>query len=188
MLQPPTHAADAAAVFIFAGDPAIDIDQIEREKGDYAELGIDTDRHPWERYQAGETRFDLGAELELTIRAGDESGKARAETKTVRITDYIKPGSTPTSFMLRRLTRAEHRDTMALFVAKMPVQAHERAARLGVREIVNLGDPIKAGRGGLNDKTLDRLHDIHLNLISSLGAAVLSYCKALTDPESKPSG
>lgn len=132
-LSVPTHRIDAPGVYIYPQDGAWDQqrlaaeddamveislaekkretledaarqagkgpDDLSAEEREAAVKGVELDgderraclaRHPVSRYFAGETRFDL--------QAIDQGPGGQ-----VRITDYIKPGETPTMFHLRRV-------------------------------------------------------------------------------------
>lgn len=80
MLRPPQHRADALGRYVHALDDAWDRERLDAE----AARG---DGHPFVRYVAGKTRFDLSAE---------------------GVRDYLRPGATPMVFVLRRLTLAEY--------------------------------------------------------------------------------
>lgn len=176
--RPPQHQIDATGVWFSIEDDGLDIPRIEREKAELIKAGRPPGEHPIDRYLAGATRYDLDAPLELP--AADD-----AETKPVNVRDYIT-GSL-TLFTLKRLGRREYRRVLSLARIN-PLDAAHEAARGGVSAISGLGDPLRAGVGGLTDEQLDMLHNIDTNLIDDLGNAVIRFSRELTHPESKPSG
>lgn len=172
--RPPEHRATATPLFILADDDAWDWDRIQAERKETPE-----GQHPVDRYIAGSTRYDIDA----------------AETVGGRVVcarDYLREGSKPTVFTLRRVSGAD-RDT-ALAVWNDP-EAHERSLwRLARQGVVNVqdgfeGDPwkLQGGEGGLplTETDMQTLYDTHRLLPKSLGLAVMRCSASLSEAEGK---
>ena len=66
MLAPPRHRIDAQPVYIDSDDSAWDHERIANEKAEdkaHQQEGQALDRHPFDVYQSGDTRYDLGAQI-----------------------------------------------------------------------------------------------------------------------------
>ena len=85
--RPPQHAADAAPLFIARTDDAWDDERIKRERAAMKADG--KARHPVQVYYSGSSRYDLDAPATV----GGQAATPR---------EYLREGSTPTVFHLRR--------------------------------------------------------------------------------------
>jgi hypothetical protein len=178
--RPPQHAADAAPIFIAPTDDAWDIERIKREraalKNDNAEV-----RDAVALYYSGETRYDLDAPVTIG-----------GQIVTPR--HYLREGSTPTVFHLRRDAPTALKRAQALAVFG-DLRAREAAwwdlARSGIAKITDGftdGAPWKLEGGGpfpLTDADLMALHDAGRGLVQDVGLAVFYANAPLSDTEGK---
>lgn len=162
--------------------------------------------HPMFRYYAGETRYDLQAEMRIP--------RASGEPDIVRAADYFGPDAR--KFRLRRLPRAvwlevndEATSNVATDVKRIspglsaddlaPIamgdavarrRGREKAVLYGLKSADGLDLPRTKdadGRERLDDKALDMLHDLDAGLVDLLARAVLSYSQPLRTDEFLPS-
>lgn len=144
-------------------------------------------RHPFQRYQRGETRFDLTA--------ADHGPRGPVAS----VLDYLKPGEVPTMIHLRRLTfrqRAEFE--VDARVGNSPVARWIEVIRCGVIKIAEdsrvLWAPSSPGES-IPDEWIERLADATATSDSGrpqaahglmwLAAAVLNYSAPPTESEGK---
>ena len=205
MLGPATYRADAPATFIHPLDDAWDRKRIDRERKAImlrnVELATDLDDdeaksrmyrahlHPWDAYQAGRTRYDLGAKLRLFVpgRLPSAAGKTEAGAQSrepdtyveITVAEYLT--GEPTEFHLKRLPR-DKMNEIGLALAPRAKRTAEVANLSAVeawclvgqdeeRATQALYEAAKAGTG----KTLDELHALASDLPKLLGRAVVSY-------------
>lgn len=172
--RPPQHAADAVPLFISSNDDAWDRERIERERKD---LPKGTD-HPLDGYYRGETRYDIDAPITL-------SGQ------TVTIREYLREGSTPTVFRLRRVPGLERQQLTA--VHKDPqarLATLWRLAKMGVIEVTDgfNGAPwdLQGGEAlPLTDADVQALYEASASLPEDLGYAVYFASAPLSEAEGK---
>jgi hypothetical protein len=209
-IKPPTHRIDAPGTYICGRDPAWDnakndahlaafVERARKEKQDAAEAD----------YRAGhKDREVTDAEIE-TVRAGVEltpaehkaaielhpvvryySGATRLQPNApdwgpdgapITVRDYLKPGSKPTEFQIRRLSL---RDFQAICEIDNTRARLLEAARAGLRAIRSEGYEWTArGDEWASDAQLEAIHEADPELVPELGAAVLSLCRPLSDAE-----
>ena len=177
--RPPQHAADAAPIFIAPTDDAWDNDRIKREREALKNEG-DATRHPVTVYYSGAGRYDLDAPVSIS----GQSMSPRA---------YLRDGSSPTVFHLRRDASLALKRAQALAVISDP-RAWESAlwdlARHGIVKITEgfTGAPWMLEGGGpfpLTDADVMQLHDAGAGLLESVGLAVFHACAPLSDTEGK---
>lgn len=162
--------------------------------------------HPMFRYYAGETRYDLQAEMRIP--------RADGQPDIVRAADYFGPDAR--KFRLRRLPRAvwlevndEATSNVATDVKRIspglsaddlaPIamgdavarrRGREKAVLYGLKSADGLDLPRTKdadGRERLDDRALDMLHDLDAGLVDLLARAVLSYSQPLRTDEFLPS-
>ena len=170
--RPPQHAADAVPLFIASEDDAWDKDRIAGERKNLPKGA----RHPIDDYYAGATRYDLDAPMTL-------SGQ------TVMIRDYLREGSTPTVFRLRRVSGLERQQLSAVHKdpqARLP--ALWRLAKLGVVDVTDgfSGAPwdLQGGQAlPLSEADMQALYDASASLPEDLGYAVYFVSAPLSEVE-----
>lgn len=203
IIRPPQHAADAEPLFIHPDDDAWDNDRIEREQAELArehakrlkafktgagpDPGKTPDPHPWDRYQAGATRFDLDAK--------DTLGGV-----TVNVRAYLLPDATPTVFHLRRVTGRQWSAAAARmggYLSGGAAKSDEmwNMARLGVVAVTE-GEmltpearwPLKGGEGGqpLTEDDMQYIFELGQTFVLDIGRAVFVASGPLSEAEGKP--
>jgi hypothetical protein len=177
--RPPPHAADAAPLFLPASDDAWDDERIERERKALKNEG--SERHPVTAYFSGATRYDLDAPATIA-----------GQVMTPRA--YLREGSTPTVFHLRRDANVALRRAQALAVwadARARESALWELVRHGVSKVTEgfAGQAWPFDGGGpfpLTDADMLQLHDIGAGLLHEVGLAVFFANGPLSDIEGKP--
>lgn len=172
--RPPQHAADSTPIFIASNDDAWDRERIARERASLPKWGT----HPIDAYYSGETRYDIDAPVTL-------SGQ------TVTIRGYLREGSTPTVFCLRRVSGLERQQLTA--VHKDPqarLATLWRLAKMGVVEVADgfNGTPwdLQGGEAlPLTDADMQTLYDVSAQLPEDLGYAVYFASAPLSEAEGK---
>lgn len=158
--------------------------------------------HPMVRYYAGETRYDIHAEMRIP--------RAEGEPVVVRAAEYFGPDAR--RFHLRRLSRNVWREvrqeafsTVASSVqstgAKLDHQAlaelaiidqisrqkgREKAVRYGLVAVDGLNlttEKDHQGRTMLTEASLDMLHDLDPGIIDLVAKAVLMHSEPLRENE-----
>jgi hypothetical protein len=176
--RPPQHAADATPLYIVSFDDAWDLERVKRErkamKAEHPEA-----EHPRDAYYLGRTRYDIDAPCTIG-------------GVVVTVRQYLREGSTPTVFHLRRVDG--RRRTQALAVWADPrerVAAQWDLARHGVTKVTEGFEgkawPLEGGAAGLplTDDDLQQLFDVNDLLPQLLGIAVLNASAPLSDSEGK---
>lgn len=129
-------------------------------------------RSPVERYYAGRTRYQFGA----------DDWTADAKPCTVR--DFMRPNERPAEFGLRRLG---HRAFQEVQEVNHPRARLIEAARLGLRSITAEGYTWQArGEETAGDEQLEALHAARPSLLEEIGAAVLALSRPLDDEAETP--
>lgn len=186
-LRPPQHRIDGAALYASSTDSAWDLDKVRAERvawvdrareeklasGDEQpltaeEIAAAVARSPVERFFAGKTRYQIGA---------DDWG---ADGKPTTARDFLK--GKPAEFGLRRLGFRAYNEIAE--EAKTRARLIE-ACRLGLRSINADGYSWTAKADEVaSDEQLDALHEANPALLVEIGAAVLALSRPL-DPESE---
>lgn len=184
-----TELVDAAlatareeAVSKAAEQAGVSVDDLAPEIREAAELVVLTedekkaasDAHPWSRYFAAATRFQLDAP--------DQSPRG-----PVVVRDYLRPDSTPTLVELRRIPA---RERVRIEIDTDPVNRWERYCKAGIARVTR-GETVlwemKAPTDRLPDEVLETLIDgpgsAYTNLIALAGA-----CKRFSDPLTESEG
>ena len=179
LFRPPQHDITAKAVFIVEADDAWDKARIENEREVRDPEGKEKETHPVDRYAAGETRYDLDAEMSY----GGEMVTARS---------YITGRAT--RFVLRRLSRAHYREIRGDILGGRAARAYLNACRYGLDDVSVVGvhdgerfELERAPGSPLTEKDLDALHDLDPNLIDEIGMAVWLFSRKLDPREKKVS-
>lgn len=170
----PTHDLCARMRFIPSGDSAWDEERIIRESKAMGKDDTDPDKgHPFWRYQAGRTRFDLEAD---------------------GIRDYIDFAKAPETWLFRRLPW-EDRETIAYMQRQ---GRHESAMRMAfLRGCVGLENPVNESGVRLakllaaadrdEEKILAAVQDYAASAIGEVGEACVRGSQDLTPQEKKHS-
>lgn len=203
----PTHRADAPGVFILPHDTAWDMERIRREHVELALEKIARDlrkpvvdltaeerrpadaagsgtapadvtaAHPFDRYQAGATRYD--------VQAPDQSPSGPVTS----ILDYLKSEDIWTTFELRRVS---WRDRARIDLIRDPIERWERWIRAGVAA-VNTADTAgltwraETSADQIPEGILAALFEAEggLNNIILIAGACSRYSAPLTESEGK---
>lgn len=172
------QAIDAIAYYIGATDNAWDFIRIKTERAKLRELGT----HPLDIYYAGDTRYDLDAQ----IRVPGELGLGKP---TITVREYLI--GKPVLFELRRLGARESARVRTKLAAEsgIELEAFVLAAHYGCTAILGGEDEGILWReepsgGGLAFEVLDKL-DVIPGLVQGLGIAVRGLSKVLTAAEGK---
>lgn len=175
--RPPQHRADAPILFIHESDDW-DHDRIARERKEAPD-----ERHPFDRYQAGETRYDLDAAMTY-----------RGQAVTVR--QYLREGAEPTVFRLRRVSGDDRYRLIATGAQLDPTTSSrdEHSAlwalcRLGLVEVTDgFNGPawdLHRTANGLTEAAVQTLYDVRPRLPIDIGWAVFHAAAPLSEAEGK---
>ena len=175
-MKPPAHRIDAQPVLVRATDPAWDLDRLDAELDslDPAERSA----HPWAAYMAAGTRYDLHAD------AGNGSAA-----------DYLRPGSEPVAWTLRRLSVTQMARVQDMFSREIRREGESslyevwvECVRCGLEDVTGPGAPrLEHRQGKLTEASLSEIHD-HcggLAALAEIGAAIFHLSQPLTDAEKK---
>ncbi len=167
----PQHSATAPIRFILVSDPAWDLEPIEAER---KRLGARSNEHPIPCYFSGEHRFDM-----------DAPGPVDEGTKTPR--DYLRPGSKPRAWLLRRLGIVDvaRIDDIGGHLGELEAFA---AAVIGCE---NLPDGVTAPEQGSARRLMasqvdDLAAAVGMDEVFAVGKAALLASRAPTSAEKKP--
>jgi hypothetical protein len=177
-MSAPQHSATAPIRFIPRTDPAWHLDEFPAE---VEAMGDRAGEHPIGRYFRGEGRFDLDAASMAGVpeQEGDE-----APVRCAR--DYLRAGSKPTTWLLRRLRIGElaHcKDTGGHQGALMAF----RLALVGVENApAGVDVPAPSLARQLNEKQADVLAEqLGANVVFDIGEAAMLASQAPTSAEKK---
>lgn len=171
MLRPPQHRGDAPILFVHEDDDAWDKTKINEQVRRLKKRAVD---HPFVRYQAGATRFDLSAP--------DEGPDG--ESGVLAYLDMTRA----TVFALRRLTWREVYTLQPMIAGGNVLGAYGLACSWAL-ERVDGPSAIKVERdsgGSLTDETLQALFDLNASLPRAIGAAAFAASLPLLEAEKKP--
>ena len=177
-MRPPQHSIDASPILVLRDDPAWDTDRIDREIDGLS----DEDRaaHPVERYNDGDTRYDL------TAKSTWKGGTASAG-------EYLNGGAV--MYHLRRLKlahEAEVNDAVTRELSAEGANAFQsvwlKAAMHGIADITGADDISFAPRPGpVPERVLRTVIDRHGGwaAITKIGSAAWTISQALSEGEKK---
>ena len=157
MLKPPQHRIDAPIILIHETDDAWDHDRIIRE-------AKENPSHVVRQYWRGDTRFDLTAEVQ----------------------QYLKPGATPTRFILRRISWEDYQRCVQKVEANEWRAAFGHACLQGLVKIEN--GPINIEGASATWFDLQKLHEAstaECDLVRDVGFAVYKASAPLNAAEKK---
>lgn len=175
--RPPQHHADAVPLYICSTDDAWDDPRIAAEREALKKEG---GRHCLDVYYSGDTRYDL-----------DAPHTAGGTVVTAR--NYLREGSTPTVFHLRRVSGLRRSQAIAVWHDDRERQAAQwDLCRYGIVKVTEgiAGTPwdFQGGMQGqpLTDADLQVLYDVGMALPTLVGVAVLHASAPLSDTEGRP--
>jgi len=187
--RPPAHRADAIPVLIIHDDLAWDHERVKAEVADATAENerrktaareakpptepdlIDVGEHPYFRYQRGDTRFDLDAQIPW-------------RGKPLAASDYLRDDEEPTRFILRRF-RWDTYHRVAGLVGKGS-EANLRSCRYGLAEVEGCPD-LKVDPDAVerSDEEMQRFHEFDPSLAVRIGSAAWIASQPLRESEKK---
>lgn len=175
----PRHRIDATPVYIDAQDGAWDHERIKAEKAEDAKSLAEDDppfkaselRHPFDVYQSGQTRYDLGAVL-------------RYRGQDCRVTDYVNLAEA-WQFVGKRMP---HQSVYACEAAidRFKLSGYTLACKFALQRIQGPNAPEVKREGDLcSDETIETLFQIRSDLPARVGEALFVASLALRPDEKK---
>lgn len=163
-MLPRQHTIAGDLEYVHISDDAWDVERID------AELALLSERekadHPWVHYVLGVSRYDLPA-----------------------VRSYMRPGVTPTVFVLRRLDESEWGEAQRAIRRDDVEAARVLAWRHGLVSVTGIDLPTEGAalrRGRLTDADQAKLLAyLGAGILADVGEAVLRASKSLTEDEKK---
>jgi hypothetical protein len=163
------HRIDASIIYISRNDSVWDKARIDAELdacGSEGSPWASSEDHPWTRYLAGKSRFDIA---------------------TVR--EYMRPDEQPIEFKLRRMGLRDWVEIEELIGRGRLAPARAKAIALSLESVTGLD--WKPGRKRHDEPIADELLDALRGMITdaefiALGYACINANMSLTDEEKRP--